>query len=209
MEGLRTRAAKLAAAADRLNAASRPHAPFRLAFLTDRRGPDPDCVARILPAGSAIVLRHYDDPRRAGLAHRLRSLTRARGVLLLVAGDGVLALAVGADGVHWRADQLPGAPAVAAHGMIVTTACHSAEELRVAACCGAHAAFLSPAFRTGSHPEADGLGPERFAAIAAAAALPVFALGGVDEQSAARLIGRNIAGLGAVTAFGARLTTAS
>ncbi len=194
------RARTLAAAADGLNAASGARTPFCLSFLTDPRGPDPECVARVLPPGAALILRHYRHPRRAGLARRLRTLTAARGALFLVAGDAALAADAGADGVHWRADQLRLA-ARPAGARIVTAACHSGEELAAAAQCGADAAFLSPVFATMSHPDADCLGPERFLALAAAAPLPVFALGGIDVARARRLSGPNVAGFGAIGAF--------
>lgn len=197
------RARTLAAAADALNAASATAAPFRLAFLTDARGPSPDCVARALPEGSALILRHYDDPRREGLARRLRALTGARGVLLIIGGDAALALRIGADGVHWRTDQLrcaqPGS-----RDFIVTAAAHGAGDLCAAARLGADVAFLSPVFATRSHPGTEGLGPARFRALAAAAPLPVLALGGLDEERAPALRGPNVAGFGAIAAFAGR-----
>ncbi|MBY0423565.1 MAG: thiamine phosphate synthase [Parvularculaceae bacterium] len=202
MEGLRTRAATLAAAARALNAASAVDAPFSLAFLTDMRGPDPELVARSLPRGAAIILRHYEDRKRAALARRLRVLTAARGALLLIGADPELARVVGADGVHWRSGQLDAARPLP--GLIVSAACHSAVELRAAYAAGADCAFASPVFPTRSHPEAELLGRDRFLRLAAAAPLPVLALGGIDERTAARLAGSNVAGFGAVGAFAAR-----
>jgi thiamine-phosphate pyrophosphorylase len=201
MDGLRTRARTLAAAAVALNATT--SAPFRLAFLTDPRGPDPECVARALPSGAALILRHYRDPRREGLARRLRALTSARGVLLLIGADAALATRIGADGVHWRSDQL-GAPSMRDLRMIVTAACHDADELARAGQAGADAAFLSPVFATQSHPEAEHLGVVKFLALAATAPIPVYALGGVHELNASRLRGPNVAGFGAIDAFAAR-----
>lgn len=198
MDGLRTRARKLAAAALALNAASGAATPFRLAFLTDRRGPDPETVARSLPHGAALILRHYDAPRRVGLAQRLRALTRARGVLMIIGADAALAAEIGADGVHWRADQLCGA---GRRFGFVTAACHSGKDLAAAARAGADAAFLSPVFPTQSHPHAESLGRARFLALAARSPIPVFALGGVDEENSGRLAGRNVAGFGAISAF--------
>jgi thiamine-phosphate pyrophosphorylase len=104
-EGLRTRGAKLAAAAEALKRASREkggaEAPFSLAFLTDRRRiPDPEPILRALPLGAAVLYRDYDDPKRPALARRYSVICRRRGVLFLVAGDIRLALAVCADGAH-------------------------------------------------------------------------------------------------------------
>lgn len=178
-------------------------APFALAFLSDAaRGPDPMLIARALPKGAALVLRDYDDPRRAARARGLASVCAARGALLLVGGDAALAAEVGAAGVHLRSDQLARAPARA--GLLLSASCHDAEELERAATVGADVAFLGPVFPTLSHPDADGLGAARFRALAADAALPVLALGGVDETNAPRLAGPNVAGFGAIGAFGAK-----
>ena len=154
---------------------------------------------RALPEGAAVIYRDYDDPRRAGVARRYRSICGARGLLFLVAGDVGLARAVGADGVHLPAREL-GAIA-AAPGLIVSAACHTATELRRARAGGADLALLSPVFATASHPSTEPLGIERFRRLAGAAPLPVLALGGVDAGNAGALAGRNVAGLAAIGAF--------
>ena len=201
-DGLRVRAARLARAAQDLKRASRAEAPFRLAFLTDRaRIPDPEPILRVLPAGAAVIYRDYDDPRRGARAARYRQICLGRGVLFLVAGDAALARALGADGIHLPARML--APANAAADMMATAACHDEAELMRAAALGAAAAFLAPAFATASHPGESALGPARFKALAARAALPVLALGGVDAGNAALICGKNVAGFGAIGAFAA------
>lgn len=156
---------------------------------------------RALAAGSAVVYRDYDDPRRSRAAARYREICRARGLVFLVAGDVALARAVGADGVHFPARLLP--KDLPGHGLLATAACHDADELARAAALGADCAFLSPVFATKSHSDARALGARRFRALAAAARLPVLALGGVDAGNAARLAGRNVAGFGAIGAFAA------
>ncbi|MFN3959192.1 MAG: thiamine phosphate synthase [Parvularculaceae bacterium] len=200
-EGLRTRAARLAAAAQALKQASGALAPFSLAFMTDgRRIADPEPVLRALPAGSAVIFRDYDHSRRAAIARRFLSICRGRGVLFLVAGDQRLAAAVGADGVHWPAGGRTADVRARAPGL-VSVACHGAADLARARRLGADVALLSPVFPTRSHQEAEHLGPARFLAIAAASPLPVLALGGVDATNAALLDGRNVAGLAAIGAF--------
>lgn len=200
-DGLRTRAAKLAAAAAGLKRQSRAAAtPFSLAFLTDRwRVSNPEPIIRAMPAGAAVIYRDYDDPRRRAVARRLAVICRLREVLFLVGGDCALAREIGADGVHWPARMLPGARKGC--GLIVTAACHNAAELKLADAAGAQAALLSPAFATGSHPNADGLGVALFRALAAHSPLPVLALGGVDATNAQLLAGPNVAGFAAISAF--------
>lgn len=204
MEGFRTRAAKLAAAARALNLVSGRAAPFHLAFVTDEAGPDPLLVARALPEGAAVILRHYGDPRRAARARLLRAVTQARGIVLLVGGDAALAAAVDADGVHWRSDQLAAARNWPRGLRLVSAACHDARELARAGALGADIALVSPAFATESHPGDACLGAENFKALAALSPVPVLALGGINENNAARLAGPNVAGIAAIRAFQSR-----
>lgn len=194
------RAAKLAAAAEALKRQSAARAPFSLAFLTDRRRiAHPLVIARVLPPGAAVVLRDYDMPRRAGLAARLKSVCEARALKLIIGADLALAEKVGADGVHYprwfSSDRRP------PETMIVTAAAHNAAELHHAAELGANLAFLSPVFETRSHPDGQALGAGAFLSLAKAAALPVLALGGVDEVNAPLLAHPNICGIGAIGAF--------
>ncbi|MEZ5892695.1 MAG: thiamine phosphate synthase [Parvularculaceae bacterium] len=200
--GLRVRTAKLAAAADALKRESRVKAPFSLAFLTDRRRiANPEPILRVMPPGSAVIYRDYDDPKRQATAARYRAICRARGLLFLVAGDVALAAAVDADGLHRPSRDLAAPPA--GWSGLVTAACHDLPDLQRAAISGAALAFLSPVFPTESHPERAHLGAERFRALAAASPLPVIALGGVDENNARAVAGANIAGLAAIGAFAA------
>lgn len=157
---------------------------------------------RALPAGSAVIFRDYDAPRREAVARRYLSICRARGVFFLVAGDAALAARIGADGVHWPSFRTAPAPFPPRQApFIVTAACHTAAELAGAAARGADLALLSPVFRTQSHPGAAELGADRFRALAAASPIPVLALGGVDCGNARLLIERNVAGIAAIGAF--------
>lgn len=201
---LKARAATLAAAARALNSAGgerAARAPFSLAFLTDARGPDPLLMAAALPAGAALILRDYADPRRAERAAALAASCAARGVLFLVAGDARLARDIGAAGIHLRADQLADGSA-APDGRLISASTHDAAQLAKAGKRGAHVVFLSPVFSTASHPGAATLGPDDFRRLARAAPAPVLALGGVDDANARLLAGENVAGFGAIGAFG-------
>jgi len=196
--------AKLARELNLSNPAARRLPP--LVLLTDtRRLPDPMAAIRALPRGSAVILRHYDDPGRARLAARLAPLCRRRRLVLLVAGDGRLAARVGAQGVHF-----PEALAMSARAWrrrrprwLITVAAHSGPALRRAARAAADAALLGPVFATPSHPEARPLGALRFAALARRSPLPVYALGGIDAAGARRLKGSGAAGLAAIGALAA------
>lgn len=63
----------------------------------------------------------------------------------------------------------------------VSAACHTADDLLLAARAGADFVTLSPVLPTLSHPGAPTLGWEKFDALAAQAAMPVYALGGMTR----------------------------
>src|SRR5262249_27082791 len=110
------------------------------------------------------------------VARRVIGLARPHGARVLVNADAEFAREVGADGVHLTAAQLDGArPDVPWCG----APWHSADGLRKAEGLGADFAVLGPVRATPSHPDAAPLGWERFRDIAAGAAIPVYALGGV------------------------------
>lgn len=156
-----------------------------------------------LPAGAAVVYRDYDDPDRAFRAAHYAKLCRMAGVRFLVGADAALASSVEADGVHWPARMLRVSILRQAPAVLISAACHTADEIETAAKAGAQIAFLSPVFPTASHPDRPALGVRRLIALAAASPIPVIALGGVDADNAQDLAGRNVAGFAAIGAFGA------
>ena len=166
-----------------------------LVLFTDDSGRDWATAARNLPRGSAVVIRARDATARAALFQALAPLS---GLKLLIADDPVLAQA--ADGLH-----LPERRArEAAHwrvrhpDWIITASAHSLRALMTLH--HADAAFLSPVFGTASHPGAPSLSPSRAAFIAAAAPVPVYALGGVDARNAICLA-PSFAGIAAIAAL--------
>lgn len=113
------------------------------------------------------------------LALRMLPSLHAYGARLLINGDIDLARETGADGAQLNAAQLASLqsrPDVEWCG----ASCHSAEELRRAEALGCDFALLSPVLATQSHPGAPALGWGKFAAIAAGASIPVYALGGLE-----------------------------
>lgn len=171
-----------------------------LLLLTDPlRLPDPRALLPRLPAGSAVILRHGDPQARAALAAQLAPLCRRHRLLLLVAGDPALALRVGAAGVHWPERQLPrGRWRRPRPAMIVTAAAHGRAAIVAARRGGVDAVLLSPVLPTQSHPGAPVLGVWRFAALVTRARLPVYALGGINRDTARRLAGSGAAGIAAI-----------
>ena len=159
-------------------------------------------VAR-LPRGAALVYRPFGAPDAERTAARLAAGLHARGAKLLIGADARLARKVGADGVH-----LPERAAAEARrlkracpGWIVTAAAHSFRAVRRARAAGADAAVVSAVFPSGSPSAGAPLGVLRLAQMTCAAGLPVYALGGVNDGSAARLKDLPLAGLAAVDGF--------
>ena len=187
------------------------HLPPLILMTDSRRLADPERAVPRLPAGAAVILRHRDPVRRATLAALLIGPCRARGVRLLIAGDARLAAAVGADGLHLpeaMARRGPGAWSMWQRpDWLITAAAHGPAALCRAARAGAHGALLSPVFPTASHPGAAALGPLRFARLVRESPLPVYALGGIDNATARRLIlsgAAGFAGIGGLLRTGSR-----
>lgn len=196
MKLARIRLARAAAALNRC----RGELPSLVLMTDDERLTDPVAAARALPRGSMVVVRARQSSHRAKLAQSLRGVARARGLTLLIGNDPALADRVRAAGIHLSEDNAR----QAAHWRakrprwLITAAAHS-----LAACASSHrrgadAAFLGPVFATDSHPDGGHLGAARARDIARWAPLAVYALGGVNAQTAARLAGSRFVGLAAI-----------
>lgn len=137
-----------------------------------------------LDAGLRLIQLREKDLSRGelcGLAQRVVAMAHTRGAKVLLNSDVVLAQEVGADGVQLTATQLADLN-VRPPVDWCAASCHSAEELRQAEVLGCDFALLSPVLPTKSHPGAPHLGWEGFAAIAAGAHIPVYALGGLSPE---------------------------
>jgi thiamine-phosphate pyrophosphorylase len=169
----------------------------------DERLPDPLAAARALPRGSMVIVRSRQASHRGKLAHTLRPIVRARGLILLVANDPGLADRVGANGLHLSEANLRQASTWRARRprWLITIAAHSFSACGMISRTGANAAFLSPVFATSSHSGTLPLDAVRARTIARQATLPVYPLGGVNGQTAMKLAGASFAGLAAIGAL--------
>jgi thiamine monophosphate synthase len=169
----------------------------------DERLPDPLSAAKTLPRGSMVVVRARQSSHRAKLARSLQRIARVRSLILLIANDPELADRLGVQGLHlsefnarhacgWRARR---------PRWIITAAAHSFAAGAIARRHGADVIFLSSIFATASHDSRQQLGAARARMMAHQLPLPVYALGGMDWQSATLLKGASFAGIGAIGAL--------
>ena len=117
-------------------------------------------------------------------------------------GAAEAARTAGAAGIHlpgrWIAEQV----GMARIAGMVSVGCHSVGEVAVARVAGADLALLSPIFPTESHPEARPLGLETLTeAVQSARKMPVFALGGVNQENAALCLEAGAAGVAGIRTF--------
>jgi len=165
-----------------------------------------DALARVPPHRVCVQLRAKSWPAREQLrlAHHLREVCEARAAKFLVNDRVDIALSVQADGVHLPEQGLPVETArnLLGPSALIGISCHDRAGLERAGKAGASFATLSPVFATPGKGQP--LGVEQFAVLTRGAALPIFALGGVQSEHALQLRAAGAAGLAAISAvFGA------
>jgi thiamine-phosphate pyrophosphorylase len=144
---------------------------------------------------------------RIELGERLRELTTAAGVDLIVNDRIDIAYAVGADGVHLG----QGDPSVSTAREIlgpettIGVSVSTVSEARLAAISGADYLGVGAIYGTDSKPDAetadDGLGVDQLAKIADAVTLPIVAIGGVTPENASGPIQAGASGVAAISAI--------
>jgi thiamine-phosphate pyrophosphorylase len=167
-----------------------------------------------------IQLREKDlSPAKLGRLVRsiLHGVERRRTKLLVNLPadiDAIREIAPVADGVHFPGRPAPGI-AEPARGLfqaaggqgLVSFSCHTFEDLRVAKAEGADFVLFAPVFEKAELDEARsagiaGLGLEALQrACEAAGEMPVFALGGVNEENAAACVAAGAAGVAGIRVF--------
>lgn len=137
------------------------------------------------------------------LAAELLPAVRSVGACLLLNADVEGARMLGAGtGVQLRSSQLAQwSQRPLPWGQRVGASCHDVDELAAAVALDADFATLSPVRATASHPGVPGMGWERFAEQVTAAAVPVYALGGVGPDDDARAAEAGAQGVAGIRAF--------
>jgi thiamine-phosphate pyrophosphorylase len=180
----------------------------RLHVLTDARaGRDAYAVAKqALVAGAPVIqlrVKGCTDRELYDLATRLRSACTAHSATLIVNDRVDIALAVGADGTHLGADDLPVAVVrrLAGPWHLVGGTARTPARAAVLVAEGADYLGVGPAYAT---PTKDGLpaalGPDGVRAVAAAVTVPVIAIGGVTAARVPELLAAGAHGVAVVAA---------
>ena len=172
-------------------------------LVTDRhqaRRPLADIVRAALSAGCRWVsVREKDlsNDDQIALVSTLLPIARRHGARLTLHGDAALAKACGSDGVHLPAGSDPAASrALLGPDKLIGVSLHTVTEAEAIDRSVVDYAIAGPAFETPSKP---GYGPEighkGLAEIAAAAPVPVLAIGGLNATRAAEVLAAGPVGI--------------
>lgn len=165
-----------------------------LYVVTPDRAPDDvvELARAVLRGGADILqLRHKTLPRGEllALARKLRELTLAAGVPLIINDHVDIALISGADGAHLGANDLSVASArrLAPNGFLIGASASYADAATEAEEASADYIGCGPAFSTPVKKEKAVIGPAGVVAVTRAVRVPVFAIGGIEESNVGQL----------------------
>jgi thiamine-phosphate pyrophosphorylase len=168
-----------------------------LYFITPDQEPErlTALAAAALRGGTDVIQLRHKTLARGDLlllARRLRTLTRDAGALFIVNDHLDLALLSEADGVHLGPDDLSlaGARRTAGDRLLVGASASTPSAAVEAVQSGGDYIGSGPAFATPLKPQKVVIGPKGVAQVAEAVgpAVPVFAIGGIDESNLAQLL---------------------
>ena len=132
-------------------------------------------------------------------AHEATRWCLSRQIDLMVDGDCNLLHQTGARGLHLRSHELMALDARPVDERLwLAASCHDSLQLEQAARIGVDFAILSPVRETATHPDTRPIGWERFSSMVDTALLPVYALGGLDEQDLAMAQMQGAQGIAAI-----------
>jgi thiamine-phosphate pyrophosphorylase len=179
-----------------------------LHVLTDPRGGPAalDTVAAAVAAGAPVVQVRMKGCTDRALHDFARSVVRicaAAGATCLVNDRVDVALAVGADGTHLGAEDLPVAAVrrIAGPGHLIGGTAREPERARRLVEEGADYLGVGPAYPTSSKSGLpDALGPAGIRAVATAVEVPVIAIGGITADRIPDLLAAGAAGVAVIGA---------
>ena len=145
------------------------------------------------------------DPRSPSVVY-LRNVAVTYEVIDIIHAAGCIAisrpddLTEALDGYHLTSDVLMNlSERPDADGKLLSASCHSIEQIEKANYLGLDYIFLSPVKQTSTHPDVAPLGWPKFSEWAGLAGMPVYALGGMQEDDICEAKARGGQGVAAIT----------
>jgi thiamine-phosphate pyrophosphorylase len=180
-----------------------------LIFITDQKAqPYPEQIIDKLPKGAMVILRDYDHKNREELAEALAYICKQKGIKFFVAGDLLLTLKLKADGIHLPQFMIGELAMIKREhpDIIVSVSCHDIKAVNLAEQNGADLILAAPVFATKSHMNTFKdtnltLGIEGLKQICAGCKIPVYALGGINAETATDLKHTGVTGIAAIRGF--------
>ncbi len=173
-------------------------------FFTDRKKVDNVFeVVKKLPDNTAIIIREYDlkDDDRLNFAKQIAVLARLKNLKVLVGKNWELAKKIGADGVHFSDFDHNFDIPKNRQNMLFSYSCHKLESLKEAARIEVDMVFYSPIFTSKSHPDKNQVGIYKLKNFVKNSPLPVYALGGINEENINLLTETGVVGVGGISMF--------
>jgi thiamine-phosphate pyrophosphorylase len=143
------------------------------------------------------------EPEIVATARRFAVVCQAHGVPLILNDRPELVVPAGADGVHVGQDDMPVAQARAVIGpaRLVGLSTHTPAQIDAAAGVDVDYIGVGPVHATPTKPGRAAVGTELVTHAARAAQVPFFAIGGIDRQNVAAVIGAGARAIAVVRAI--------
>jgi len=172
-----------------------------LIFMTDpERVTDVITATENIPQGATIIYRHFGSAHKFVDAEALRQITFTRGQQFLIGDDPELAIEVGADGVHFRRDNALVEPTLwrqrCPDWVISMAGIKSGNYIgNLSVLDGL---LISSVFASQSPSAGEPIGVEGFTQKTRDLPVPIFALGGINKDTAPKLLGSGAAGIAGI-----------
>ena len=183
---------------------------MRLYLVTDRswlhgRTLESQVEEAILGGVTLVQLRekHTTGEELLALAQRVKKVTDRYNVPLIINDYVDIALQIDAAGVHLGQsdDDIRMVREKLGMNKIIGASAHNVEEALAAYAAGADYLGSGAAFGSSTKGDAGTISLETLTKVAKCVPIPVVAIGGIDEDNAAALRGRNLAGIAVVSAI--------
>jgi thiamine-phosphate pyrophosphorylase len=164
-------------------------------------------VINNLSKNSAIIIREYglNKSQRLDFAKQIINVAKKRSIKVFIGKDWRLAIQLKADGVHfsdydnitkcfWKSHKI-------SKKLLISYSCHYQKSIKKAEKYGCDLIFYSPIFATSTHPQQKPIGVFGLRKLISKTSIPIYALGGIDQNNMKILNNCNIAGIGGISIF--------